>query len=87
MVGRMGRIMMKIQTSKLPSIDDTFMFGRLSGLPYMRRDNVLYCFYPGAKQWHVSLNNSLATFVTEAADYFAVRERFPDSVNSPLRTD
>lgn len=67
-----------------PTLDDTFMFGKLSGLAYLRRNNILYCYYPGAKQWHVSLNNSLATFVSEATDYFAVRERFPESINCPL---
>lgn len=68
----------------MPTTEDTFVFGKLSGLPYLIRDNVLYCYYPGDKQWHTSLNNSLATFVSEPTDYFAVRERFPESVNTPL---
>jgi len=67
-----------------PEPTDTFMFGILSGLPYMRRNNTLYCWYPGVKQWHVSLNNGLATFVTEPADYFTVRERFPEAINANL---
>ena len=60
------------------------MFGKLSGLAYCRKNNILYCYYPSAKKWHVSLNNTLATFVTEPADYFSVRERFPDAIDAEL---
>lgn len=73
-----------IYTFMKPSENDTFMFGKLSGLPYMLKNNMLYCWYPGAKKWHISLNNVLATFITEPADYFSIREKFPDCINAEL---
>lgn len=70
----------------VPTLDDTFMIGKLSGLPYLRRNNELYCWYPGASKWHKSLNNTLVTFVSESSDYFQVRDLFPSSINSTLPT-
>ena len=71
--------------NNLPSSEDTYLLGKLSGLIYLRRNNQLYCWYPGsAKRWNLSSNNTLATFVAEDISYWDAKAAYPDAFTTQL---
>lgn len=77
---------MKTRTNtNLPSPDDTYLIGKLSGLICLLRENQLYCWYPGeAKRWNLSLNNTLATFVADEISFWDARAAYPDAFTTEL---